>query len=59
MKGGDYMKKVYCINKTKKFIVADNEKIISKHCCFYHAQKGVERHLKAQKISNNYNIISL
>jgi len=34
-------------------------KTISKHLDFYHAQEGVERHLKSGKIDNTYEIVPI
>ena len=45
------------INPTKHFVI-DDGKIISQHRSFYLAQCAVERHLRKNKISNNYQIVS-
>ena len=46
--------KSYFVDRSKKFAIIDNGKIISKHISFYHAQTGVEKHLKTGKIGNGY-----
>lgn len=51
--------KSYTIDRSKKFAVIDKGKIISKHVDFFLAQSAVERHLKNDKITNDYDIVSL
>ena len=50
------MRKVYDVDRHKKFMVICDNKIISKHVSFYLAQCAVERHLKNGRINNNYEI---
>jgi len=51
--------RAYTIDRSKKFVIIDKGKIISKHVDFYNAQKAVERHLRNRKLSNNYEIVSI
>lgn len=55
---GDTMNqpKSYTTERTLKFAIVDQGKIISKHIDFYNSQCTVERHLRNNKISNNYEI---
>jgi len=46
-------------DRTKKFAIVDNGKIVSKHINFYLAQTGAESGLKNGKLSNDYKIVSL
>ena len=54
------MPRKWCtVDRSKKFAIIDNGKIISKHVDFYNAQLAVERHFRDRKISNKYKIVSL
>ncbi len=47
------------LNNNKTHAVIDAGKIISKHRDFYLAQTAVEKHLRENRISNDYEIISI
>ena len=49
----------YEIDRTKKWQIICEGKIVSKHVSFYLAQIAATRHLKSGKINNSYKIESL